>query len=195
MRKIKKLSGLPLVVLVFTLLVALSGCAVTQQSFIAEGVDLGYVERIAILPLENNTDDTFAAERVRDILSTSILAQGYYNVVEKGNLARFLNEEVASDKGTLLDKSVAQRLGKDLKVDAYIAGAIDDYRQVSNGPYSYWVVAATLRLVDIKSGEIIWQASGTESGYNTFQRLFGFASQDSNQVSLRLVQRLLNTIQ
>ncbi len=42
---------------------------------------------------------------------------------------------------------------------------------------------------------IIWQASATESGYKTFDRLFGFASEDANQVTLRLVQRLLNTIQ
>ncbi len=195
MKKNRILNGLKLTAFLFILVGVLSGCAVKQQSYIAEGIDLGYVERIAVLPFENNTEDKFAAERVRGILSTSILAQGYYDLAEKGELQRFLNEEVASEEGSLLDKALGQRLGKGLKVDAYIAGAIDDYRMVSNGPYSYWVVAATLRMVDISSGSIIWQASATESGYKTFDRLFGFASEDANQVTLRLVQRLLNTIQ
>jgi hypothetical protein len=49
-------------------------------------------------------------------------------------------------------------------------------------------------MVDAKTGKIIWQATGSESGYSTWGRIFGLASDDANQVSFRLVRNLLNTL-
>lgn len=180
--------------IIFFMAVLAAGCASNIQSYSEEGMDLMFYKRVAILPLENNSADEFSDERFGAVLSTAVLTHGQFEVVEKGDLKLFLREEVAGSDVTTLDKGMAQALAKQLKVEAYIAGSVDLYEVVRNGPYSYPVVAATLRMIDTKSGQIIWQANGSESGYTTSGRVFGFASEDIHQVSLRLANSLIQTM-
>ena len=177
------------------LLMGLAGCASSQPAhFAAETLGLGYVKRVAVLPFENNTEATSAHQRFADSVTTEILRRGLFEVVEKGETYRFLREEMVRKELETLDQATAMRLGQELNVQAYLAGAVEDFSEKKNGSYSYPVVAATLRLIDVKTGQIIWQASGSESGYSTVGRLFGFVGEDINRVSFRLAQRLLATI-
>ena len=175
--------------------ITVSGCATRVQSFSEKGMDYGFYRRVALLPLENHSEEEFADERVADILSTAIMQRGLFEIVQKGDLDLFLREEVPGRDVTSLDKETGGKLAKLLKVDAYISGSVDSYETVRNGSYSYPVVAATIRMVDTESGRIIWQANGSETGYSTSQRIFGMASEDIHQVSLRLMQKLLQTMQ
>jgi hypothetical protein len=180
---------------IFFTLLGLAGCAQQQPAhFAAETLELGYVKRVVVLPLENHTDESHAHERFHDAVTTEILRRGLFEVVEKGEAQRFLREELVRKEQAALDQATAKRLGQELNVQAYLAGAVEDFSERQNGSYSYPVVAATLRMVDVNTGQIIWQSSGTESGYKTFDRLFGFVSEDINQISYRLAQRLLGTI-
>jgi len=176
-------------------MLTLSGCASgPTTSFVNENVSFGYIQKIAVLPFENHTQTSFAEERIRDIVTTEVLSTGLFDVVEKGDLERFLREEMVVREHYSLDQATAKRLVPRLNAQAYLAGSIDDFSEMRNGPYSYPMVAVTLRLVDSESGKIIWQASGHESGYKTVDRLFGLASDDANQVSFKLVRRLLDTL-
>lgn len=172
----------------------LSGCASTPRHYAAESLGLGYVKRVVVLPFENHTESKYAELRFSDVVTTEILSRGLFEVVEKGEARRFLREELVQKEQDTLDQATTMRLGQELNVQAYLAGAVEDFSVVQNGSYTYPVVAATLRLVDVKTGQIIWQTSGSESGYRTGDRLFGFASQDVNQVSFRLARRLLSTL-
>lgn len=184
--------------LVLTACAALGMVACTAQRppayFAAESLELGYVKRVVVLLLENHTDQTYSHQRFHDAVTTEILRRGLFEVVEKGEAQRFLREELVRKDQSVLDQATAQRLGQELNVQAYLAGAVEDFSHRQNGSYSYPVVAATLRMIDVKTGQIIWQSSGSESGYSTFDRLFGFVGEDINQVSYRLAQRLLGTI-
>jgi len=173
----------------------LLGCvAGPTTSFVNENVSFGYIEKIAVLPFENHTDENHAGERMRDIASTEVLSRGLFEVIEKGDLDRFLREEMVVREHFSLDQATARQLATRLKAQAYLAGSVDDFTEMRNGPYSYPRISLTLRLVDCESGKIIWQASGHESGYSTVDRLFGLASEDANQVSFRLVKSLLDTL-
>lgn len=183
------------VVVLFLFVCLASGCAPKVEFFAEEGMDLAFYSRVAILPLENNSEEDFADERLANILSTAVLTQGLFEVVEKGDLRVFFNEEIAGREVTSLDKETSQRLAKNLKVEAYIVGAVESYEIVRSGSYSFPVVAATLRMVDAKTGRIVWQAYGSEDGYSAWQRVFGLVSDDIHQVSLKLVKNLLRTMQ
>ena len=179
----------------FLFAILLAGCVNKNLEFFSdEGMDFAFYNRIAILPLENNSEDEFSDERLAAILSTLVLNQGLFSIVEKGDLKVFFSEEVAGRDVTFLDKETSGQLAKNLKVEAYIVGSVDSYQIVRNGSYSYPVVSATLRMVDAKTGSIVWQAHGSESGYNSWQRIFGLASENIHQVSLRLVKNLLQTM-
>lgn len=169
------------------------GCS-SSRHYAAEALELGYVKRIVVLPFENHTDIKFAEERFRDVITTEILSRGLFDIVEKGEAQRFLREELVRKEQETLDSAAAQRLGQELNVEAYLAGAVQDFAEKQNGTYTYPLVSATLRLVDVKTGQIVWQASGSESGYRTLDRLFGFVGEDTNHVSFRLAERLLKTL-
>lgn len=172
----------------------LSGCSTPTRHYAAESLGLGYVKRVVVLPFKNHTDTKFAEQRFRDVVTTEILSRELFEIVEKGETQRFLTEEVVQNEHDSLDQATAMRLGQELNVQAYLAGSVEDFSVEQNGNYSYPIIAATLRLVDVKTGQIIWQTSGSETGYRTVDRLFGFASDDANQVSFRLAQRLLASL-
>jgi TolB-like protein len=176
-------------------MLVLGGCVSgPTTSFVNENVSFGYIQKIAVLPFENHTQAQFVEERIRDIATTEVLSRGLFDVAEKGDLERFLREEMVVREHYSLDLATSKRLIPRLKTQAYLAGSVDDFTEMRNGPYSYPVVAVTLRLVDSESGKIIWQASGHESGYSTADRLFGLASDDANQVTFKLIKRLLDTL-
>jgi len=173
----------------------ITSCATKQKIdyFIREGVDPSYIKRVAVLKLENNSQDSFAAERIRNIVITEILALGLFDVVDKALVDMILEEEALGEK-ILLDKAALRRLAKKLGVQGLITGSVDTYEIVREGTYSYPVIAITLRLVDGATGEVIWQASGSINGYSTIGRLFGLRPKDYTQLSFELVRRLLETL-
>mgnify|MGYP002398866549 CR=1 FL=1 len=172
------------------------GCAgSTREYYVDETLGEAYVKRIAVLPFENNTGEKFVEERLRDAITTDILSRRLFDVVEKGELQRFLRQEVFAKKENLLDLQAAKRLGQELGVEAYLAGSVNDFTENRNGSYTYPVIAATLRLVDVKTGKILWQVTATESGYSTWDRIFGLASEDASQITFKLVKKMLDTLQ
>ncbi len=162
----------------------------TMRTFVREGVDISYIKRVAVLRFENHTRDKFAAERLRDIVANEILALGVFDVVDKSLVDLVLAEEIGK-KGVALDKGTIKRIAKRLGVQALILGSVDDYRMESRGSFSYPVVALTLRLVDGRSGEIVWSASASKTGYSFWGRLFGFKPKDVMELSFDLVHAML----
>ena len=172
-----------------------SGCATKDLRFFRdENVELDLLHRIAVLPFTNNTQTKLVENRFRDIVTTEILSRGFFDVVVSGDVLNFLRGEVRGDP-TAVDAKVARQMGRALEVGAYLTGAVEIYDEERNGSYTYPVVAVTLQLIEIRSGKVIWQAAGSETGYNTWSRIFGLASDDFNQVSFRLTQKLLTTME
>ncbi len=181
------------VVLVLLLLLSIAGCASEKNHFLDENVEIDLLRKIVVLPFENHTQTKFVENRMRDVITTEILSRGLFDVVADGDVLRFLKDEV-SGKPEAIDTKVARRMGRELEVEAFMTGAVDIYDENRNGSYTYPVIAVTLRLLDVRNNKIIWQASASETGYGTWSRIFGFASEDFNQVSFRLAQKVLATL-
>ncbi len=180
--------------IVTALLGVILGCAKTSHHFTDPAIGLGYVKRIAILPLENFSTQKGINSHANELLTTRILGRQLYKVVEKGELYRFLNDEMRSSDKELIDQRVAKRMAREFNIEAYIAGSIDSYNEVRNGSYTYPEIAISLRMVDIKTGNIIWKASHSANGYSTTGRLLGLSAEDTNSVLFRLLDSLLDTL-
>ena len=173
----------------------LSGCATKDLRFFKdENVELELLQRIAVLPFSNNTQTKLVENRFNDIITTEILSRGLFDVVASGDVLAFLRETVRGDP-TAVDAKIAKQMGRSLEIGAYMSGAVEIYSEERNGTFTYPVVAVTLQLIDIRSSKIIWQAAGSASGYGTWSRVFGLASDDFNQVSFNLAQKLLATME
>ena len=171
----------------------ISGCAAKRDFFLDENVEIDLLQKIAVLPFANNTQTKFVENRLRDIITTEILSLGVFDIVADGDIRRFLKNEVSGNPDAV-DTKVARKMGRELEVGAFMTGSVDIYDENRNGSYIYPVVAVTLRLLDVRNNKIIWQASASETGYGTWSRIFGFASDDFNQVSFRLAQKILATL-
>ena len=184
-----------IVLIAFMLSLLCSGCSSTgQHHFTSTAVGLGYIERIAVLPLENYSGSKGIEDRTRELLITRLLGHQLYEVVEKGELHRFLQDEVRSKEKALIDQRIAKRMAREFNVEAYMTGSIDEFKEVRNGSYTYPAISLTLRMVDIKTGKVVWQASADDSGYSSAGRLFGLSAEGTNAVLFRLIDRLLSTM-
>lgn len=176
-------------------LFTLAGCSgkTTLESFMREDVDLGFITRVAVLPYENHSRDEFADERVRDITITQILAYGLFDVVDKGQVDSVLRDE-AVDLGEPMDAATLKRLGQRLNVQAFMLGSIDYVGEGRKGAVVYPELSITMRLLEVNSAMILWQASGNRNGDSLVGRLFGIAPADTYRVSMYLVRQLLASI-
>jgi hypothetical protein len=186
----------PLLILLTFLLLSSSGCgskSSSSQTYLREGVDLSYITRVAILPFFNNTQDEYAAQRVRDITATQIMAMGLFDVVDKGVVDSSLRE-MGIDPTTPLDVPLIKRLAQRLNVQSFIIGTVNNIGENRQGSFSYPEMSFTLQLLDGDSALILWRTSDTLSGYSLSDRLFGLDPMDSFQITVKLLDSMLSTI-
>jgi TolB-like protein len=141
-----------LVAFILLIVDILCGCGVktSSESFIREDTELGYVQRVAVLPFENFSDDEYAAARARDFTITQCLAMGLFDVVGKGIVDSTLQEEVIKP-GAPLDISMTRRLGQRLNVQAILQGSVDYSGEGRKGNFSFPELSLTLQLIDCDS--------------------------------------------
>jgi len=177
-------------------LFSLNGCtgkSASSRTYVREGVDLGYITKVAILPFENNTDDNFAAQRIRDIAATQILAMELFDVVDKGVVDSAMRE-MAIGRDVPLDVPLVNRLGKRLGVQGFIIGSVNSIGENRQGSFSYSEVALTLQLLDGESAQVLWRNSDALNGYSLADRLFGLEPMDAFQITVNLLRRMLASI-
>lgn len=184
----KTLSG----VLLGAVVLALAGCGARPQvkAFVRPEVNLAYIRTVAVLPFEQQAG---AAEQIREIAITQVLASGLFDVLDKGRVDSALVEEAIA-RGNPIDNPTLRRLGQRLGVQAFLLGSVDQAGEGRAGSSTYPEVTLTLRLIDAEAGTLLWQASGRGSGYSLADRLFGLRPQNSFEVTLKLLDRLLGTL-
>jgi hypothetical protein len=105
------------------LLCGLAACASSGTKFQDRNMDFGSVKTVAVLPFMNMSRDNQAADRVRDVFATSLLATEAVYVVPLGEVARALGK-VGVINITTPTVEEAQKLGQALKAEALITGVV-----------------------------------------------------------------------
>jgi len=179
-------------IILASMLLYLPGCAGSSsmtKSFVREDSNLSLIHTIAVFPFEGGDQ----APRIREFTITQVLASGIFDVVDKGRVDNILQQEVIGPEAPL-DSITIRRMGQRLNVQAVLFGSVEQTTE-SRGSANYPVITITLRLIDIESGLILWQASGRGSGYSLTDRLFGTTPKDSFKVTLDLLYDLFATMQ
>jgi PBP1b-binding outer membrane lipoprotein LpoB len=171
---------------VFLFLTSCSGPA-PLESYVRENTNISLIRIIAVLPFEGESG------RMRELAITQLLANDIFDVVDKGLVDKFLQQEAIAP-GSPLDIFTLRRLGESLGVKAVMLGSVQDVTN-SRGTSSYPEITMTLRLIECETGQVLWQASGVGSGYSTADRLFGMAPRDKFQVTMDLLYDLMVTMQ
>ena len=163
------------------------GCAEQPEMMNAE--QLSQVKHLAVLPFEDAPGmyGRNSANAVSGFVTTELAKNGKYRVLERSKLKSIIDEQDLQISG-LVDQDTAIKVGKMLGADAVVVGAVTQYEMDKTQIYIHMIpivskeytVGATVRMIDVKNGEIIYahSASGkspsnfTEAGRLAAQRLF-----------------------
>jgi hypothetical protein len=191
----KKQTALSAGLVLFTLCCLLffsHGCAGSPKHYMRPDFAISSVKRVAILPLENYTSDTYAGERIRRMIITEILSRGI-DVIEPGEVTKSLTDLKVKSLGALPLKE-AQNLQKTLGVEAVIMGSVDSFRISTGISVSYPEVSIQLVLLDANSGRIVWSVWHTSGGAGFWTRHFGTEGMSLSEAAKKVVKETVDTL-
>ena len=169
-----------------------AGCG-APQFFVHSSYDFSSVKKVAVLPLENLSQDQLAGERVRKALIAELLATGMVEVVEPGQVNRTLNQlNIQSVSAISLED--LKKVGSSLGVQLLFLGSLDVYDRINVGGGAFPDVTISLRAVDAATGTIVWSSTNNGGGVGIVGRLFGFGGDTMSEATQKTIRGALATL-
>ncbi len=165
----------------------------TPAFYISHDIDFSFIKRVAVLPLDNLTNERFAGDAVRQIVISELLASGLVDVTCPGDAIAAI-ETLKLKPGQSPNAEQIKAIGKALKVQAVILGAVNKFGEVREGNVSAPEVAITLMMADTSSGSIIWSVTKTRGGAGFLARHFGARSETMSETMLKVIREALQTL-
>lgn len=172
-----------------------AACAgrVRTTEFTNPRFDFGFVENVAVLPLQNLTADQPAGVRATRLIITELLASGAVDVVEPGQVQASI-DRISGINPTNPSTAHIVELGKALGVQGILLGSVSQSESLRSGTVSIPVVTLDVHMVETESGATVWAATHTEKGAGAGARLLGTGAEPISQTTRRCVRRLLKTL-
>ena len=162
-------SGISLAVI----LVLMNGCGATSRVYVHPQTDMGYIKRVVVLPFANLSNEKYVGEKISQGFVAEMLIAGDFDVVEPGEVTKAI-QAVQSNGNSLaifgsegqinLDSVKMQKLTSLLNCQAVIIGTVTSYEMIRVGSEQYPQISLNVRLVDGKTGTIVWMSSFTKRG-------------------------------
>ena len=177
------------------MLVMNAGCKTAETPFhIAADVDLSYVKKVAILPLDNLTNDKYAADSVRQVVINELLMTNLVDVALPGD-ATVAMEKAGVREASSLNAQKIKEIAAALKVQAVILGAVEKYGEVRSGSFTAPEVTITLMMADAETGSILWSVTKTAVGDSFMARHFGARSDSLSELTVKVVRECIGTLE
>lgn len=148
------------------LLALVAGCAGTAQSTAAIDRSMFPIKlpkTIAVLPFENHAQAPNAGRIVADMFTTELTAKSGLAVMEPSVVwTRMSGLKDVVDAQEAVEKYSVTSLGTLVGADLVFAGTVTEYRYKKDGDEPS--VGFTVRLVDVRSGKVMWTQNTTASG-------------------------------
>ncbi len=154
--------------------------------------DFGYVEKVAVLPLENLSEDRQAAERATRLLITALLASGAVDVVEPGEVRAVLDRI----PGRTVPPTTEQvlEIGKALEVQAVVTGSVAQSELVRSGTTSVPTVTIDLHMLETETGASVWAATHTEQASTLSTKVLGTGAEPISATTRKCIRELLRSL-
>ena len=179
--------------MMFTMLMV-SGCRDNVPFYhINPDVDFSFFKNVAVLPLDNLTNNKAADQIIRQVVISELLASGLVDVVIPGEVMSAISELDIQNISSL-NKNQVRALGNALNVEAVIMGSVDQFGDVKSGSMSAPEVTITLMMAEVESGNIIWSITLTRGGLDFMARHFGAKSETLSEVVQGVVREAIQTL-
>jgi hypothetical protein len=164
------------------LLMLCAGCGMGPTTFTHPDYNFSFVERVAVIPFENLTEDRGAAARMSRYFVSELLEAEVFDVVEPGQVSEGMVRVGSARVAELTPEQIVQ-LGKDFAAQALFLGSVTESTTVRSGSASESVVTLDVRLVETETGAVIWGTTVTETGRGFWSGLFGTNGKTMGEVS------------
>jgi len=172
---------------------ALAGCGSPAVSYIHPNVDFGYMERAAVLPFRNLSQDTLAGQRVQSIFLMALLDEDAIDLVDPRETDAAMRQ-LGLSPGAELTTEQSVRLGQELGVQGLFFGVVEEYQTGQGNRTRGPELTAVFGLIETQTGAVAWRAQVHETGASVWKRLFGGSPDDVYTVSRDAVRRALRTL-
>lgn len=186
---------LPLALL---LSLTLAGCGggMKVTRFSNPNFDFSFVERVAVIPFDNQSGDRQSGLRATRLTITELLASGAVDVVEPGEVQAALTKITGLQPNRAVTPSTEQivSLGQALDVQALLLGAVTQSENLRSGSVPIPVVTLDLRLVEVETGATVWAATHSEKGGSLSAKVLGTGGEPLAETTRKCVQEALATL-
>ncbi|MCD4763859.1 MAG: CsgG/HfaB family protein [Desulfobacterales bacterium] len=174
----------------------ISACssATIPYAYVRKNHDQPGVKKVAIFSFHNNTTIAEASKIVRGAFVASLVKTKKFKVEFPGNIKSFLvNERIIVRTGVDLDtiKCMGRRLG----VDAVIMGRIEEFvgmEEKKRGVIP--VVSISSRMVDVRTGKILWMAQHRRTGDDYIKVLDFGKVRSVGELAKKVVLEMIETM-
>ncbi len=173
-------------------LLLFAGCA-SGPRYKDKVMDFAAVKTVAVLPFQNLSREGQAADRVRDVFATALLATGGVYVLPQGEVTRGLTKAAVALQMTPTRED-AVNLGKALSVEAIFTGTVKEYGEVRSGNVSANAISMSVQMIETQTGKVVWSGSTTKGGIDAWDRLFGGGGEPMNKVTEDAVRDLIGKL-
>ena len=173
-------------------LALLASCApsITSSVYRDPNMDFGAIQSVGVMPFQNLTRETLAADRVRNVFMNRLLSTGTLYVQPVGEIARVVNRLEIQTPATPSPEEVV-KIAAALKTQAIITGVVQEYGEVRAGSSTANLISVSVQMLEAQTGRTVWTASSTKGGIGILDRLFGGGGQPMYDVTRDAVNDMI----
>jgi hypothetical protein len=179
-------------VILFIAIISLTACA-SREVYKDPKMDFGSIYTVAVMPFTNLTREPLAADRVRDVFMTMLLAAGDMYVLPPGEVASGLALAGVANPAAPSNAECI-KFAKLVKADAVITGVIREYGEVRSGQASANVISISIQMIEVQTGKVVLSVSTSKGGIGFTDRLLGGGGEPMNTITERAVKDVIDKI-
>jgi TolB-like protein len=175
------------------LLATLLGCAGHRAPEPSAAPAAGPRQRIAVLPLEDLSGQSGAADRMTRVLFTVLAQAGVYEVVEPGTVDMALSDARVRSTG-MLSREQIQSLSTELGTRWLLTGSALEFGRVRTPDGEVPSVGIALRLIDGRDGRVCWADQRYRNGDDR-ETVFGWGHEsDADRLAQHTLAELVQAL-
>jgi hypothetical protein len=156
-------------------------------------MDFGSVYTVAVMPFANLTKEQLAADRVRDVFMTMLLASGEVYVLPQGEVARGIAlAGIANPAAPSNDE--AKKFAQLVKADAVITAVIREYGEMRSGSATANVISLSVQMTEAQTGRVVLSIANTKGGIGITDRLFGGGGEPMNTITEKAIKDVIDKL-
>jgi TolB-like protein len=183
--------GLTACFYLFFLVVSFSGCGEIKH-YVRPDTDFARINKIAVLPFENYTQDSFSDDKIKSLVVIDLLSRGV-NVIEPGEVMNTLRELRVRSIDSITSENIKE-IGELLDVPVVMTGSVGVFKVNKGVSVSYPEVSISLTIHEAATGDIIWSAWHTTGGASFLTRHFGSEGATLDETAKILINDTIDTI-